>query len=549
MAKRAIFSLVLLAICRAQAPPATATNKSTASVEGRVTSVSGEPLKNATLRLQMQVRLAAPPPAGQRPPPPPFSTTTSDASGNFKFESLDPGSYSLTIQRTGYLNQSYNSQINLASGQPVASISVKLTPEGRIEGKVTNEDGEAVPNARVMTYRWAPGQTGLKEIRPVGGQTTAAADGSFVIGGLTAGHYYVSATVDQFGRDSKEAYVPAFYPGVPDVGSATQVEISPGSIARGIDFRVSKTRIYHVRGKAIVATTGAAAAGMQIAPYGEDLGAARGSTFVATVQEDGTFDLRNVVPGEYVLRTLARTDRNNPTPPPQTLFSSQSVTVTNEDVEDVVVRLNPGVEIAGKIHMEDNSPLPARPPQLSLIPLAPTPGINLARPQNLDGVTLLYRDVPPGRYFPQIVPIPQGTYVKSIRFGNQEISGNLIDLTSGAGGTLEIVLSPHAADLAGSVHSNGEAVMGMQVALWASANGFLPRMTQIGPGGAFHFADLPPGEYHVAAGSGMLPIVEFLNQFQTRAATVRLEEDSHQTNIEAPLIRQAVIDAAIASLR
>jgi 5-hydroxyisourate hydrolase-like protein (transthyretin family) len=353
MSKIGVFGLLLLALCRAQTPAAKT------SLEGHVTNIAGEPLKNATVQLQMQVRLTAPQPPGQRPASPPFYTATSDASGNFAFEGVDSARYSLAVQRTGYLKQNYASEIDLTRGQPAAGIAIKLTPEGQIDGKVTDEDGEPVLNARLMLYRWAVGHAGLKQLQNVSVGTAVsanvAADGSFVIGGLTAGHYYVSATVDLFRRDSKEAYLPVFYPNVSDVANATQVQVSAGSIARGIDIQVSKSRVYHVRGHSIVATTGAPAAGMEIAPYREDPGRATGAVSSATVKEDGTFDLGNVAPGPYVLRTV-RVDRNNPNQP-QTLFSSQSVTVTNEDVEGVVVRLNPGVEITGKVYMEDNSPL------------------------------------------------------------------------------------------------------------------------------------------------------------------------------------------------
>jgi hypothetical protein len=47
----------------------------------------------------------------------------------------------------------------------------------------------------------------------------------------------------------------------------------------------------------------------------------------------------------------------------------------------------------------------------------------------------------------------------------------------------------------------------------------------------------------------MFPINEVLRQLQTRALTVRLMGDEHQTNIVAPVIPQDAVEAAIAGLK
>src|SRR5580692_5856938 len=72
-------------------------------VEGQVLSIAGAPLKKTTLRLQW---------SGQ----PSQSTTPtsyvamSDNEGKFLFEEVVPGTYILSAQRTGYVNQTYGAK-------------------------------------------------------------------------------------------------------------------------------------------------------------------------------------------------------------------------------------------------------------------------------------------------------------------------------------------------------------------------------------------------------------------------------------------------------
>src|ERR1022692_2183083 len=72
-------------------------------LEGQVISLAGAPLKKAALRLQF---------TGQQNPSvtPIHYTATSDNEGKFLFENVTPGTYILSAQRTGYINQSYGAK-------------------------------------------------------------------------------------------------------------------------------------------------------------------------------------------------------------------------------------------------------------------------------------------------------------------------------------------------------------------------------------------------------------------------------------------------------
>ena len=62
-------------------------------LEGKVLSLSGEPLRKATLHLR-----AAPGSSANY-------SVSSDATGKFVFDDIEPGRYSLSAERTGYVPQ------------------------------------------------------------------------------------------------------------------------------------------------------------------------------------------------------------------------------------------------------------------------------------------------------------------------------------------------------------------------------------------------------------------------------------------------------------
>src|SRR5579864_3555742 len=180
----ALAALVCSAVAAAQAPPARS------RIEGKVVSPVGVSLSKATLRLQAMK------PASDSEPRPSGSgasqsyTGETDASGNYVFENIEPGSYSLFAERSGYVRGLYigsasNPQglFTLGAGQAMDGIAIELTPQGIIAGKVTDRDGDPMERARVTAYRrtYVAGHWQFQFVQG----TPAALDGSFQIGGLT----------------------------------------------------------------------------------------------------------------------------------------------------------------------------------------------------------------------------------------------------------------------------------------------------------------------------------------------------------------------------
>ncbi len=554
-----VATALLCELLSAQAPAPNATDTK-GVLEGKVLSLSGEPLRKATLHL----RAAGAPPPGS-PTQSSNYAVTSDATGKFLFDDVDPGRYTLSADRTGYLQQSYGARgpnrtglpLTIAAGAPLTGLVLTLTPQGIISGKVEDEDGDPLANVEVVVYRMGY-QGGQKQFMRTG-TTNSNADGSFMVGYLAPGRYYLSASdnrsmmmgtvAERSGTKAPQnGYLMTYYPNVLDPSSATPIDITTGADVHGIEIRLVKGRLYRIRGK----LTGAEgfAGSMVLTP------SFQGLAQPAPVQRDGWFTFQNVSPGEYTIRSN-RGGPRNPGQAPQ-LFAYTRVTIRDQDMDGLEVPLGPGREIKGSVQME-NDPL-AAPANLRIVLQIATGSSDNTGLQNAlsrpDG-TFQMRGLAPEKYQIAVTGQAQGAYVKSIRFENVDITRDYLDLTSGSGGALEILLSPKAADVSGIVRNeSGEPVPNVPVTLWTAgrpANGvFSPaRGTNTDASGAFQIFNLGPGEYRVAAWEDLEPGLaqnpDFRARFESTAAKVEVQESTHAT-ADTKLVGRDAIQAEITKL-
>lgn len=94
------------------------------------------------------------------------ASTTTDANGNFKFEALKSGDYTLRIFALGYLDQ--KATVNVARKEP-ATVNVRLEPGVRFRVEVTSDDGNPVMNVLITLGNRAAvtNSGGQCEIAPV----------------------------------------------------------------------------------------------------------------------------------------------------------------------------------------------------------------------------------------------------------------------------------------------------------------------------------------------------------------------------------------------
>jgi len=494
-------------------------------IEGHVVSAAtGAPLKNATLRALVTGRV----PPGHSVNGPDEFETASDAEGQFVFDAIPHAEYSLKAERNGYL--SYDHEPVLDCAQENKNVIVKLTPQGLISGRVVDDDGEPVPAAEVEVMRRIY-VNGSRKLHQVDLESTHA-DGSFAIGGLKPGRYYVRAShrkeedrPAESGRkvSIKEAFVPTFFPAAPDIASATPIDVAAGAQVPGIDIRLKKSRAFRVSGK-VVYPKGA----LPLLNQTElNLTQPDGPPAVPSAEiENGRFEFRDILPGAYVLR-----------PEIGTSGGSTAITVRDEDVSDVALTLGAPVELKVTVTTEGPDIWQPQRSQFTFIFL-PESGRSpeMAWATNQEGKFIA--ELAPGRYRLMVFP-PLG-YLKSIRLGGQDVAADKIDLALPS--ALDIVVSMNSAQIdAVARDADGQIVPKAAIQACDSRDSCAVLVGQ----------SLAPGEYSVCAwaddGDGIITVPEFRALFESQCAKIKLEEKSHE-NIELKLITKPAMEAEAAKI-
>src|SRR5262249_46064875 len=98
-----------------------------------------------------------------------------NASGQFSFRDLEPGTYLLRASAEGYAQQEYNprpgaqsamsASINLTADQTARSTMFRLTPGGTVSGRVTGTSGEPLVNIEVSLLRSTYDPDGRKTLQ------------------------------------------------------------------------------------------------------------------------------------------------------------------------------------------------------------------------------------------------------------------------------------------------------------------------------------------------------------------------------------------------
>lgn len=511
------------------------------SIEGQVFNLAtGAPLKKATVRLTGLRMLS-------------MSAKETDEQGRFTFTGLGAGQYELAAERQGFLQQNYGAHryatagrpIGLAQDQQVTDIVIKLTPQSVIAGKVLDEDGDPVANVQVRAFRMAY-RDGKRQWSPVAsGQ--ASDIGEYRIPGLDPGSYLVgtstrnqasnmmqTASGDPLGHPLPDApemvYAATYYPSTLDSGTAVPVDVPQGQEVHGFDIRLRKTQVFRVRGNLANVTDGRASVMVMLTP--KDGGQPPVSQSPA-IAPDYRFELRGVTPGSYVLYA-------QPGNPGQPSVAFQDVLVSGNHVDGVVLTLAPGNDVQGTVKIEDAT-APVNVANLSVglrtntvIPVSAGGGPVAGASRVTVGSDLKFtlKNVAPLHYTVSVLGAPDNCFVKSIRFGGEEVPEDGIDIASG--GDMEITLSATAGEVdAAVVDQDSVLVAGAIVALIPVDGPSAAIQVRTGNEyGAVAFKGLKPGEYRLIAwedipqGAWLDPA--FRKLFEGRGESVKVESGARQ---------------------
>lgn len=490
------------------------------SISGHVYSAStGAPLKKAEVLLAGQgvnARLSE-------------AAATTDAEGVFRFDHLAAGQYTAMADRNGYLHATAKASCG------ASDVAIKMLPQGMIYGRVIDDDGDPFGHANVSVYSrmWIRGQRQLQVIQ----NTNAQADGSFVLGNLMPGNYYLSARGNTRPPNG-QAFVDSFFPNTTDVLAAAPVAVAAGTDVHGVELRVRTARVYKVRGKA-TNQSGEPVTGVQLMLV-HTAGGNRGSMSNAGTR-GGVFEFQNVVPGVYAIQSLAFRS-----PETASMTAYVPVTVGDADVEDLRVTLSPGAEISGSVKLGE-----ATFTQPIFVNLQPSNGVGVDSNAPVKDGAFTLRSVAPTTYRVMIQNLANGYYVQAIRFAGRDLVHRELDLSAGGGGALEIVLSDKPASISGTVrNSDGEPAADTTVNVWAKDDPEI-HTARTNASGAFAIRNLAPGEYRAIAWEsidrGVIENPAFRSGFENQVSVVTLQEGSQET-ADLKEVPKTASDAEVAKL-
>lgn len=508
--------------------------------------------------------------------------------------------------------------LTVKAGDALASLDIRLIPQAIAGGRVTDREGEPLQGiqVRAMRHEYTGGQ---KQLRAVSAATTDD-QGTFRIASLPPGRYYLVADTQtqmvgaggmpaimaigalgggpQPGRENaqRDTLVATYYPSSLDVSGAAPLDLGAGAEVLGMNVQMRREKVFSIRGAVANHVTNGPANGAMI------LAIPRGSDEVAATTragQDGAFVFYNLLPGAYTLRGLAGsglqistgggvagtmmvrlaagpTGAGAPVRAESNASGQVEVAIADADLENVGILLTGGGQIAGSVRADSGElndlllpslsqagrvDAPPFPPMQALsVRLLATQGVSInlpsARP-DMHGVFTL-EGVQAGKYNVSVMGLAQGVYVKSMRFGGLDVTKTPLDLASGGGGTLDIVLAKGSGEISGSIADReGAPVRGVTVSLWAKEpnlaapnNGV--RTVTTDQNGAFRFTGLQPDEYYVAAWEelpdpGLGQHIPFLTRFTSEAAAVKLEAEGKPA-VAGKLIDRDRVTAEVAKL-
>jgi protocatechuate 3,4-dioxygenase beta subunit len=509
-------------------------------VEGAVlNSATGEPIKKAKVWLRPFEKQDAPP----------YTAITDDA-GHFLLDDIDPGRYTVSATRTGFVEKGFTRRpitLTLAAGRKIGDVVLKLTPQGVISGQVLDEDGEPVPQAVVQCLR--VGYPNGKKQLAMAGMALSNDIGEYRLPNLPPGKYYVSASVRSMARypgriserprggaralkDAEEIYVQTFYPNATHSEAAVPIDISPGRLAQGIDVRVVRARPVSIRGRVVNRPTGATGTlDVRLLPP-EQSASLDPPNWARNIQEDGAFELQGVMPGSYTLTAQQNVDDK--------LFSAHvPLEVGSSNIEKIELRLVASGEISGRLVIEGD---PSTKPKTSLFVDLQIKGLgNRGRPNRTqigDDLTFKVSPVSPDQYDVGILNLPDDYYLKSISLGDQDLTDTGVDFTQGIPASeLVLTISSNGGQVEGTVQNEkSEPAIGATVALVPEASrrslGYSYKVASADQSGHFTLTGIKPGKYKLFAWEEVEPLAyrdaDYLKPYESVGEAVSIEEKGHQ---------------------
>jgi hypothetical protein len=434
--------------------------------------------------------------------------TSTDAGGAFRVGDLPAGQYRVVVQRQDYpqAGNRLTKRIEVKAGEITGPVNLELVPGASVTGHVVDEDGDPLPNCNIEVAAAKKG-TPYGQVAALLSGVSSNEDGGYRVFGIAPGKYALSAhcgnTVFEprpfsAGPDPEpaQAYPTQYYPLTSDAKSADVLQLTGGTEKSGIDFVMRPAAVTQIRG--VFAATGADWHGSQL---NLQLAPSEGNGTIMSALTDrakGTFLIRQVFPGSYLLTAFSNGPEDG------RIGAWQRIDVSDQPVE-LTLELKPAMDLSGKVEVESsgNSSNPLNPVQIQVLlnPRYQGGGQQYTPSRvNADG-SFTFKSLLPGIF--RLGIAAPNAFLKSAWLGSTDVTNDPIDITSGAVGSLRIVVSTNTATIRGTAPV-GELI---SVRRADDVPFFGNRLTQADPSGQYKLEGLGPGKYRlmVIDPGGMMP--------------------------------------------
>lgn len=516
-----------------------------------VDASSGKPVSGAIVAL----RGGAPMP--MRSGVPPFPRILTGPDGRFVYRDLPRGTYNITATKSGYIDGAHGRRrpggaavpLALEEGDRAADAVIRLWKLGAITGTVLDEAGEPVVRATVRAWRrtfdrgryvFLGAGNGVTDDRGVY-RLDSLMPGEYIVGvpalqvsaaagprerfvfspSSSATSNRTSIRLDQGlsvhvqgsptpppPADGRVALYPTiWHPSVSTHLQAASIAVASGQERDGIDLQLHPVLTARVSGSITRADGSVTALPIALIPAGEEI---QNEGFQTASDGTGRFVFPAVPAGQYVLRVNAALGTAQNATSVAFFWADVPLAVAESDVDDVIVAIEGGVRIHGRLEFEGSRPPP--PNRMGPVPLLvepidrrltfPPPSLPVDAGQFTSGV------YPPGRYLVRVSGSPIGWMFKSATYNGRDVSQTPIDLVKD---DVYIVLTytDRWTGLAGTVlgadgRPDPDAIVLLfptDAKLWWNYGASPRRLkgARTRKNGEYNFTSVPPGAYHVVA--------------------------------------------------
>lgn len=220
------------------------------------------------------------------------STMSDPSTGAFTIAGLPPGTYKLRQGGGEYLREFWNDartleqgiEITLSAGQTVTDRNADLVPAGHISGRVTDPDGNPIPDIAIQAHRLTAG-----EWESIAGSATSS-DGTYDVAGLPAGTYRVGFA------SYNDDWLVAWWSGASELWSADDITVPRGGRVQNIDMRLQPAA--DVTG-VVTDSAGQPLRGAEVSLLAPDGFDGWNTRYGRTTSSDGRYRIPRVEPGTY----------------------------------------------------------------------------------------------------------------------------------------------------------------------------------------------------------------------------------------------------------